>query len=406
MSSQGATVSTSSNRPPVIRQVIHTPDVPGTADTVCVTAQVSDDSSVVSVTLAYANEVMQSQTNVVFLETMRASDIKPWSGDGCDNGWTVAWSGTNPFEQRASAQYGDGNPYGLEFKLGTANLIDSMVTTTQGIDARGMSGYIQFWLWADGLAGDMGWTFQLDHGSGYSTRLSELVGANHGWQLYHYDLQPDELVSNLFLRFQFRRGSGDPRIDLDRLSAQVVSAGGDAASLAMLDDGAHQDGASGDGLYGANIPPHAEETIIYYYLTVIDDSGAATFFPAAAPAVACSYTVSAAALDSVGDGIPDWWRARYFGGDGTATNSESCAECDPDGDGDSNRQEYIADTDPTNDWDYFLIWTVLLAQISPCASRHPSTASIRCATQPTLLTENGTRSPPKRISSAAACASS
>ena len=249
MSSQGATAGTSSNTPPVISQVLHTPGVPGTTDTVCVTARISDDSAVASVTLTYAEGVMQSQTNIVFLETMRASEIKPWSGDGCDNGWTVAWSGTNPFEQRIGAHYGDGNPCGLEFKLGTTNLADSMVTTAQSMDARGASGYLQFWLWADGLAGDMGWTLQLDHGSGYSTRLSELTGANHGWQLYRYDLQPADLVSNLFLRFQFRGGSGDPRIDLDRLSAQVVSAGGNAVSLAMLDDGAHQDGSSGDGLY-------------------------------------------------------------------------------------------------------------------------------------------------------------
>ena len=44
--------------------------------------------------------------------------------------------------------------------------------------------------------------------------------------------------------------------------------------------------------------------------------------------------------DSVGDGITDAWRAAYFGGDGTTTNSQSCATCDPDGDGMSNLQEY------------------------------------------------------------------
>ncbi|HTS19276.1 MAG TPA: LamG-like jellyroll fold domain-containing protein [Verrucomicrobiae bacterium] len=53
-------------------------------------------------------------------------------------------------------------------------------------------------------------------------------------------------------------------------------------------------------------------------------------------------------LDSIGDGVPDWWRAEYFGGDGTTTNSQSCASCDPDDDGFSNLQEYQAGTDPTN----------------------------------------------------------
>ena len=52
--------------------------------------------------------------------------------------------------------------------------------------------------------------------------------------------------------------------------------------------------------------------------------------------------------DSAGDGIPDWWRAKYFGGDGKTTNAISCANCDADQDGVSNNNEYIADTNPTN----------------------------------------------------------
>ena len=52
-------------------------------------------------------------------------------------------------------------------------------------------------------------------------------------------------------------------------------------------------------------------------------------------------------LDSIGDGIPDWWRAQYFGV-GNATNAFSCATCDPDGDGASNLGEFLADTNPTN----------------------------------------------------------
>ncbi len=48
------------------------------------------------------------------------------------------------------------------------------------------------------------------------------------------------------------------------------------------------------------------------------------------------------ASDSVGDGIPDAWRQAYFLGDGTTTNSQSCATCDPDHDGFNNLQEYLA----------------------------------------------------------------
>jgi hypothetical protein len=53
-------------------------------------------------------------------------------------------------------------------------------------------------------------------------------------------------------------------------------------------------------------------------------------------------------LDSVGDGIPDWWRAANFGGSGTTSNSSSCATCDPDGDGVTNLQEFRARTNPLN----------------------------------------------------------
>lgn len=57
----------------------------------------------------------------------------------------------------------------------------------------------------------------------------------------------------------------------------------------------------------------------------------------------------ASSLDSVGDGIPDWWRRQWFGGAGTTTNSTSCSTSDTDGDGMTVLQEYLADTNPTND---------------------------------------------------------
>jgi hypothetical protein len=58
--------------------------------------------------------------------------------------------------------------------------------------------------------------------------------------------------------------------------------------------------------------------------------------------------VTITATSSVNDGIPNAWRAAYFGGAGTTTNNLSCATCDPDNDGANNLQEFLAGTDPTN----------------------------------------------------------
>ncbi|MCX7010479.1 MAG: IPT/TIG domain-containing protein [Kiritimatiellaeota bacterium] len=66
------------------------------------------------------------------------------------------------------------------------------------------------------------------------------------------------------------------------------------------------------------------------------------------PPTNITYTANFIKIDSVGDGIPDWWRAQYFGGTGTSTDAVSCATSDPDNDGVNNLQEYLADTDPTN----------------------------------------------------------
>jgi hypothetical protein len=51
--------------------------------------------------------------------------------------------------------------------------------------------------------------------------------------------------------------------------------------------------------------------------------------------------------DTVGDGIPNWWRRQYFG-TATATNAQSCAGCDADLDGATNAAEFGAGTNPTN----------------------------------------------------------
>jgi hypothetical protein len=163
-------------------------------------------------------------TTWVFLETIAATNgtINPWTGGDCDNVWTVTGSA---FAQSTNWNYGAGHPCGLQFKQGTASLSDNMLTTAQGVGATGGAAFAEFYLSASGLsAANTGWTFQLDAGAGYVTRLSELVGTNHNWRLYHYDLQPSERVSNLHLRFQFAGGVSSNRINLDRIALGVVTA--------------------------------------------------------------------------------------------------------------------------------------------------------------------------------------
>ncbi|MEI7899993.1 MAG: DUF1566 domain-containing protein [bacterium] len=222
---------------------------------------------------------------------MATNSVKPWPGTGCDNLWTVNFAGGNPFEQRFGSNFGAGNTNGMEFKNGTTNLTDSMVTLARSIDARGSSAALSFALWADGLSGSAGWTLQLNSGTGFSTRVSELTGTSHAWQTYSYNLTPGDLVSNLTLRFQFRGGSDSNRIDLDQIALKTATASGGWTSAAMFDDGLHGDGAAGDGIYGAQIPAQALGTAVSYYITAADGGGASVTNPAAGAGGSLSFVV-------------------------------------------------------------------------------------------------------------------
>ncbi len=57
-------------------------------------------------------------------------------------------------------------------------------------------------------------------------------------------------------------------------------------------------------------------------------------------------TVTVVAYSSTNDGVPDWWRATHFGGNGQTTNGLSAATADPDGDRVVNLGEFLAGTDP------------------------------------------------------------
>src|SRR5205085_872016 len=44
-------------------------------------------------------------------------------------------------------------------------------------------------------------------------------------------------------------------------------------SAAMFDDGAHNDGAAGDGIYGAVIPAQANNSVVEFYVQAVDSGG-------------------------------------------------------------------------------------------------------------------------------------
>ena len=415
------------NSPPVLSNIAQWPALPTSAAPVTISAVATDDLAVASVTLTYSIGTGVAVTNTVFSETMAATAVKPWAGTGCDNVWTVFTNGlNNPFQQATNANYGSGSLCGLTFKGGTTNLTDSTITTALGINALGNSGTLSFYMEADTLSGTAGWAMQLNPGSGYTTRLSELSASNHVYQLYTYALQPGDLVSNLMLRFLFCGSSTSSRMELDQISLKVVSGGSISSNVTMS--------LAGSSIYSGQIPAQPAGTTVSYSITAADSYGLTTNLSGfsylvldAASVTAASFTATptsggaplavaftdtstgiitnrfwsfgdgfttnttatnvlhayafpgtntvqlivtgplgsstntqagfiiATSLDTVGDGIPDWWRAQFFGGTGAGTNSQSCAACDPDGDGMSNWQEYLADTNPTNNASYLAL---------------------------------------------------
>jgi hypothetical protein len=191
--------------------------------------------------------------------------------------------------------------------------------TTSAINAVGSAGYVEFWVNPSSLIAPNGWTFQVssDGGSFWTTRLSELTGNNHTFQLYHYDLTQTERVASLKLRFQFVGYNAvaptpAPKINLDDITV-VTTSGTAPVSLTMSDDGLHGDGLAGDGIYGAQIPPQSAGTVVNYTLTATDSLGAST-----TTTTASSYTVNAttpnlnfiATVARVGNGVVLQWPAQ------------------------------------------------------------------------------------------------
>jgi hypothetical protein len=88
-----------------------------------------------------------------------------------------------------------------------------------------------------------------------------------------------------------------------------------------------------------------------YFASVTIQGGAEIF----ASSNLASQILLITSADTVSDGIPDWWRQQYFGGDGTTTNAQSCATCDADATGQNNLFKYVAGLVPTNPASVFVL---------------------------------------------------
>ena len=116
---------------------------------------------------------------------------------------------------------------------------------------------------------------------------------NHGYALKHYDLTAADRSSNMKLRFQF---SGylpinPARIPLCNIDDVIVVITASVAPnvITMFDDGAHSDGAAGDGVFGATIPAFPAGTTVPYSISATDSLGGT------AASGSASYTVVTAA---------------------------------------------------------------------------------------------------------------
>lgn len=278
--------------------------LPGTGDVggpwVLVSGSAAAGATIASATVKYLDG--GTVTSTVFEETMASTASSPWTGSGTTKAWTINVSGP----QNTFAQAIPGSSLGftggaLVFEKGSTLAADSMVTTTENIQAAGVSGAVEFKVATEELISTNGWFFQVssDGGASWQTRLSE-TGKNHVAQSYRYALVASELVNTLKLRFQFagydaKYPARAPKIYLDDIRVKVTAAN-PARSFVLYNDGAHKDGGAADKIYGGQVAGGTMGTSASYVVTLTDSGGKTT--SATATVAKASTTLGSAALNA------------------------------------------------------------------------------------------------------------
>jgi hypothetical protein len=137
--------------------------------------------------------------------------------------------------------------------------------------------------------------------------------------------------------------------DIDRsVVAEIVDPVGSLHVLTLLDDGEHGDGEPDDGLYSNTL---YDTRIPGGYVGFVDVEAASNFVRSASNSIHASGVASGdrerfaffigSALDTDGDGPPDWWEERW-GTDPMVADGGM----DPDGDGLENVREFERGTHP------------------------------------------------------------
>ena len=269
---------------PVISGTTQSPVAPAAANTVLVTNQITDTNTLTAVNLTYG----LGATSPAFTETFGTMQTTSghWpggSGTGTDNPWTLG-SGTNAFQLRTSANYGDTrtNACGLQFNCKSST--GDSIATTNGINATGMSAEVEFWVQTVSPSSSDTWALAVNSGTGYVTESCQQLGSSGSWLNYGYQLANSQLVSGLKLQFQFAGGGTNTdtgTIYLDQITVNVTT----AATATM---------SYNSGVYSTVIPAQSAGTIVSYYVTAKDSAGLTTTDPATAPTAFYSYTVRAA----------------------------------------------------------------------------------------------------------------